>query len=278
MDAAMLDEVRRWLGETGFDEELVAEDDGLLAPSTGRRFDPSELVVAASYRLGSAPDPDGSMIFALATPAGNPAGTYTARAGVEASEADTAILEQLRLRPVSSSVECPHSDHGHVAAVFADRTAAEGAVAELAEHGLGSDHLGVAVHGPAHTAFERDEEAAMARDAEEGIAAGAALGLLAGMSLTALAIPGLGVLGLGGLFAIGAASGFGGAMLGGLLGIAAADRARDSHEQLRSTPLGKGEVLVAVMCHDAPDEIAAVMRRHGGKVLPALDGVPPQAS
>jgi hypothetical protein len=48
-----------------------------------------------------------------------------------------------------------------------------------------------------------------------GAAAGVPAGFIAGLALTALAVPGIGVLGIAGLFAVGAASGLGGAMLGG---------------------------------------------------------------
>jgi hypothetical protein len=82
-----------------------------------------------------------------------------------------------------------------------------------------------------------------------------------------VAIPGLGVLGLGGLFAVGAASGFGGAMLGGFLGIAAADRELLQHAELSETPLDPGEVLVAVCSHGEPQTVEGVMERHGGKLL-----------
>lgn len=158
-------------------------------------------------------------------------------------------------------------DDEHIAAVLGDRETAETVVDELRQQGLGSEHLGIAVRGPGHVAFERDEEVDLAHDALAGTAAGASLGMLAGIGLASLTVPGLGVLGVGGLFAVGAASGFGGAMLGSFIGISAADEELTEHEAISETPLGEGEVLVCVRSHGRPEEIREAMQRHGGRLL-----------
>jgi len=263
-----LSEVQRWLAGTGFTEDLIAEDGALRSTPSGRVFAVGDLVVSAVYRFEGQTDPaDEAILFALETPAGEPVGTFTAPYGPAVSATDEAVIDALHERAARSEQVSVHAAHDHIAAVFATRDEAEAAVTELREHGLGSEHLGVAVHGPAHIAFEHDEESDLAHDAEVATAAGASLGFLAGMALAAFAVPGLGVLGVGGLFAVGAASGFGGAMLGGFLGIAAADREFTEHEELSETPLDAGEVLVAVRTHGQPDTVRATMQRHGGRLL-----------
>lgn len=261
-------EVQRWLARTGFTDDLMADDGALRAAPSGRVFAVDELDISAVYRFEGQADPgDEAILFALATPEGEPVGTFTAPYGPAVSADDEAIIEALHERAASAEQVGVDAAHDHIAAVFATRHEAEAAVTELRELGLGSDHLGVAVHGPGHIAFERDEEADLARDAAVGTVAGASLGALAGMALAAFAIPGFAVLGIGGLFAIGAASGFGGAMLGGFLGIAAADREFSGHQELSETPLNPGEVLVVVRSHGQPDTIRSVMQRHGGRLL-----------
>lgn len=157
-----------------------------------------------------------------------------------------------------------HDKHDHVAAVFDTRGEAEAAVDELRAIGLGSEHLGVAVRGPAHAAFEYDEQRDLASNATVGAATGASLGALAGMALAALVVPGFGVIGLGGMLAVGVAGGWGGGMVGGYLGIATADREFEEHRELGDTPLGPDQVLVVVCAHGRRDEIVQVMGRHGG--------------
>lgn len=268
MQRDTLNEVQRWLTEAGFDENLSASGGRLLTEKSQQEFDPSQVAVFAMFRLGGEAERNGdSLLFAVASEGGEPLGLFIAPADGSAAVEDQQMVEVLQGRTQLPAEVCDEPTHEHIAAVFADRDAAESAVDDLREMGLGSDHLGVAVRGPARTAFERDEEAVMAKRAGSGIAAGGALGLLGGMALTAIAVPGLAPIGIGGLFAIGAASGFGSAMLGGYLGIASADRAFHAHREIRTTPLEPDEVLVAVLAHGQRAEIESVMRGHGGTLL-----------
>lgn len=268
MNRDTLSEVQRWLARTGFTEDLIAEDGALRSAPSGQVFAVGDLATSAVYRFEGQTDPgDEAILFALETQAGEPVGTFTAPYGPAVSATDEAIIDALHERAASAEQISVHAAHDHIAAVFATRDEAEAAVADLRELGLGSEHLGVAVHGSTHVAFEHDEESDLAHDAEAGVAAGASLGFLAGVALAAFAIPGLGVLGIGGLFAVGAASGFGGAMLGGFLGIAAADREFSEHDELSETPLNPGEVLVAVRSHGEPETVRSAMQRHGGRLL-----------
>ena len=268
MQQNTLSEVQRWLGETGFVDDLVARDGRLHAVSSGRDLDPSSVTVSGVFRFEGETDPgDESILFAIATPDGEPIGTYTAPYGASVTPDDEQVMRALPQMTEGPGQECDEPVHQHVAAVFPDRASAEAAVEALRELGLGSDHLGVAVHGPEHVAFERDEERLVAKDATAGVAVGASAGLLAGLALSALVFPGFAVLGVAGLFAIGAGTSFGGAMLGGYLGLASADRAFTSHDEIRDTPLQPGEVLIAVLAHGRRDEEAAIMRRHGGRLL-----------
>ena len=268
MQQNTLSEVQRWLGETGFVDDLVARDGRLHDVSSGRDVDPRSVTVSAVFRFEGETDPDDeSILFAIASSDGEPIGTYTAPYGASVAAEDEQVMQALPPVTTGPDEGCDEPVHQHVAAVFADRASAEAAVEELRDLGLGSDHLGVAVHGPEHTAFERDEATLVAKDATAGVAVGASAGLLAGIALSALVFPGFAVLGLGGLFAIGAGTSFGGAMLGGYLGVASADRAFRSHDELRQTPLQPGEVLIAVLAHGRRDEEEAIMRRHGGRLL-----------
>jgi hypothetical protein len=94
------------------------------------------------------------------------------------------------------------------------------------------------------------------------------MGFLSGFAIMAVAVPGIGTIGVGGLLALGAASGFGGAMFGGYAGIAAGDRTVTVHEHLAAEPLQPDEVLVAVCSHGHPATVEQIMRRHGGRLVP----------
>lgn len=268
-------QVRRWLGATGFSEELAVDGGRLKAQGSGEEFGPAEVAVPAAYRCDSGVGSDQrTTVFAIASSDGEPIGTLVAEGGTSATPELQSVIEVLEARTEVPDAICEESGHQHIAAVFPDRESAEAAVTELRDQGLGSDHLGVAVHGPDHVAFERDEEAVLGSEAVMGTAAGASLGALAGMALTALAIPGLAPLGIGGLFAIGAATGFGGAMLGGFLGIAAADEAFTAHGEIRETPLESGEVLVAVLAHGEGGTVESVMQRNSGTLLTLKPSIP----
>lgn len=270
-----LDELVRWLGEAGFSESLTSRDDKLVATGSEKEFDPAQVSVFAMFRpSGESERNSDSLLFAIASNEGEPLGLFIAPPGDAATADDVRMAEMLHERVELPTEVCDAPTHDHIAAVFPDRGAAEAAVEQLSEMGLGSDHLGVAVRGPEQTVFERNEEAVMARRAGSGLAAGGTLGFLGGMALTAIAIPGLAPIGIGGLFAIGAASGFGSAMLGGYLGIASADRGFHAHREIRSTPLDPDEVLVAVLSHGQRDEIESVMRDHGGTLLTLGPSIP----
>jgi hypothetical protein len=255
------------LAEAGFVEDLVADGSMLRATGSGQTFDPGDLAVVEAGRFEGESDPDGeAILFALTTSNGEPIGTYTARGPITGTE-DAAIVERLHQTPLDEQDLRAHQEHDHVAAVFPSRDAAEAAVGELRGLGLGSDRLGVAVHGADHVAFERDAEAEVGYDAEVGAGAGAVVGFQAGLALVAVAVPGVGTVGVGGLLALGVATGFGGAMLGGYAGVAAGDRAFSVHEQLADAALQPDEVLVAVCSHGHPDAVENAMRRHHGRLL-----------
>jgi hypothetical protein len=173
------------------------------------------------------------------------------------------LAYNLRPRP---NPKRQHTAHDHVAAVFADRVSAEAAIDDLREVGLGSEHLGVAIHHSDRVVFERDEEQDMFDDVEAGVGAGAALGFVGGMLLFAIAVPGVGTLGAGGIAALGAATGFGGAMLGGF-GVAAASEELDEHQRLRETRLQPGEVLVVACAHAHAAQVEGALQRHGGRLV-----------
>ncbi|HYN34248.1 MAG TPA: hypothetical protein VES40_16610 [Ilumatobacteraceae bacterium] len=160
-----------------------------------------------------------------------------------------------------------HLDHDHIAAVFADRSAAENAVARLRALGFGSDHLGVVVHDDNPVDFEHDADAEMMHDAKVGIEAGAPLGALAGLGIAALAATGVGgVIGVGGMLAFAGASALWGAMLGGYLGTAVGSVGWDEHEDFGYVPLEPGEVLLVVCSHGEPDVVRDALINNGGRL------------
>jgi hypothetical protein len=160
-----------------------------------------------------------------------------------------------------------HLDHDHIGAVFANRAAAENAVAGLRALGLGSEHLGVVVHDDNPVDFEHDADAEMVHDAEVGVEVGAPLGALAGLGIAALAATGVGgVIGVGGVLALAGASALWGAMLGGFIGTAVGSVGWDEHEDLGYLALEPGEVLVVVCSHGQPDVVRGVLSESGGRL------------
>jgi hypothetical protein len=92
-----LTDVQELLGQQGFVDDLIAHDGALRAAPSGRRFSPTELVIAGVYRFEGPTDPaDEAILFALATPAGEPVGTFTAVYGSAVSAADEAIIQALQ--------------------------------------------------------------------------------------------------------------------------------------------------------------------------------------
>jgi len=159
-----------------------------------------------------------------------------------------------------------HDEHDHLAAVFADREHAVAAVDELRSLGLGSEHLGIAVHGDDAVAFEHDADTELLHDTELGVVAGVPIGTIAGFGLAALTVPGIGVVGVGGLLALAGASALWGGLLGAYLGVAVGESGWTEHEEIGYTALEEGEVLVVVCSHGHADAVQETMQRHAGRL------------
>jgi hypothetical protein len=159
-----------------------------------------------------------------------------------------------------------HNEHDHLASIFADREHATAAVEELRALGLGSEHLGVAVHGGDTVVFEHDADTEMVHDTGIGAIAGAPIGAIAGIALAALAVPGIGVIGLGGTLAVAGVSALWGGLLGAYTGAAVGEAGWEVHEKLSYTALQQGEVLVVVCSHGHGDAVREVMQRHDGRL------------
>ena len=158
-----------------------------------------------------------------------------------------------------------HREHDHIAAVFADRETATAAIERLRALGLGSEHLGVAVHGDDSIVVEHDEDHDLVRSTETGALVGAPIGAIAGLALAGLVVPGIGLIGLGGMFALAGASALWGGMIGGYVGAAAGDEGWNAHRDLTYTALDPGEVLVVVCSHGHADAAREVMEQHSGR-------------
>jgi hypothetical protein len=258
------------LARAGFGADLVVEGDIVRAVGSGRTFDADDLAVAETVRIGGPGDPAAdAIVFALTDRTGEPVGTLRMPSGAAAGAEGTQFVERLHRPPLDEADIRAHQEHDHVIAVFETRAGAEQAVVELRSIGLGSDLLGVAVSGPGNIAFEHDAEADLVHDVEVDAGAGAVVGFLAGFALIGLFVPVVGAIGVGGLLAVGAATGLGGALVGGYLGVANEEQALSVHEQIARTQLKPGQVLVAVCSHGHPDMTLQVLQRHGGDLRSA---------
>ncbi|MDZ7678046.1 MAG: hypothetical protein U5K29_05825 [Acidimicrobiales bacterium] len=253
------------LAKAGFGDDLVPDGPALRAVETGVRHDPAALSVVEVVRFEGPTDPaDEAVVFALTTAAGEPVGTLTMPYGQAAGGDDAYIVQRLHRPPFDEADIRAHQEHDHIVAVFGKRSGAEAAVDELRQLGLGSDSLGVAVHGSGQLAFEHDLDVDLGHRLEAGAGTGVVVGFLAGFVLMGALVPVIGAVGVGGLLAVGAATVPGGAMLGGFVGMATEERALSAHEQIAHTQLEPGQVLVAVCSHGQPGATREVLQRHGG--------------
>lgn len=159
-----------------------------------------------------------------------------------------------------------HAEHDHIAGIFPDRTTATAAIDRLRELGLGSDHLGVAIHGDDSIVFEHDDDHELAHDMEVGALAGTPIGAIAGLALAGLAVPGVGAIALGGMLALAGASALWGGLIGAYIGAAVGDEGWNAHRDLSYTALEPGEVLVLVCSHGHADAVREVIEQHSGRI------------
>jgi hypothetical protein len=178
----------------------------------------------------------------------------------------TAIDEQTKpqsAESISAEDIKAHNEHDHIAAVFADREHAEAAVEELRALGLGSEHLGVAVHSNDNVVFEHDANTELLHDVEISAGVGIPVGFLAGIALATLAVPGIAV---GGILALAGVGAGWGAFLGSYIGIGLGERASLEHEDIELTPSRPDEVLVVACSHGHADTVRNAMQRHQGRI------------
>jgi hypothetical protein len=166
-------------------------------------------------------------------------------------------------------IENSVANNRNVGAVFPDRDHARAAITELRAHGLVHDQLGAAIRQPDGDLFlEADPDREMAHGIERGILIGAPIGAIAGMTMLALLVPGVGTWGVGGILAAGGCSGaLAGTYLGAFLGLAVEEHVLDEAQDWELLPTRPGEVLVVSTPHDHPIDVAAIMRRHDGRIV-----------
>lgn len=157
-----------------------------------------------------------------------------------------------------------HDRHDHIAAIFADRRAAERSIQVLRSIGLGSEHLGVAVRGDDDVLFEHDDDVDTARAVGSGLGIGIPVGAIAGIALLGLAVPGIGI---GGILAAGGASAIWGAVLGGYIAVAHVEEKWEEHQELLLRSLAVGEVMVVVCSHGRPEEVVGALTGAGGRLV-----------
>jgi hypothetical protein len=189
------------------------------------------------------------------------------RTGTDSERRAVAMTDDLsNTVPFSPDDIAAHAEHDHIAAVFPDRDTATAAIEHLRSLGLGSEHLGLAVHGDDPVVFEHDEDLDLVRDTEVGALVGAPIGAIAGVALAGLVVPGIGLIGLGGMFALAGASALWGGLIGGYVGAAAGDEGWNAHRDLTYTALEPGEVLVVVCSHGHADAAREAMEQHAGRI------------
>jgi hypothetical protein len=268
MRMATLEQTRAALVDAGYVDELVADGSRLRVVSSGAIHDPEDLVVSRVVRFGRiSTAEEEALLFALATPDGQPVGTYAPVAQPRLADSDAAIVRVLDDRALPAVEAGGHTGHDHVAAIFDDRSAAQTAVDELRGVGVDDERIGLALREGSARAFERDAEVDEVHDAEIGVAAGTAVGFFAWMSIAALVLVPGGLIGLGGVLALGGGAALGGAMLGGYIGVGAGNRAFDERAEFANLPLEPGQTLVAVCSHGDPASVESIMERHGGHLL-----------
>jgi hypothetical protein len=252
----------------GFAEELVADGHELRGVSSGNRYALADLKVARLLRFQGVTSPEEeAVVIALGTREGQPLGTYAPPFRPALSADDARIVAQLNEQAIPDAEIDSHAGHDHIAAVFADRSSAEAAIDELRQLGLGNDQLGVALREGGSVVFERNAEVELGHDTATGAAAGGAIGFLAGLSIAAVALVPGGLIGLGGILAFGAVGSLGGAYFGAFFREAADERALNEREELATTRLEPGQVLVATCSHGHPAAVQTIMERHGGELL-----------
>jgi hypothetical protein len=148
--------------------------------------------------------------------------------------------------------------------VFPSRHDAEGAIADLAAAGLGSDELGVALRLGEDVVFERDADRELFRDAGVGAVTGVPIGMVGGLVVSMAVIPGLA---LGGILAVTLAGAAWGAVFGGILGADVGDVEWTQHENLLFEHLDEGEVLVVVRSRERAPLCHQIFTRRGARLL-----------
>jgi hypothetical protein len=164
-----------------------------------------------------------------------------------------------------------------VPAVFANREAAEAAVARLRHLGLAETDIGVAVPLAAGLAGGRhihsDPSATeLASTVGTGSAVGAGLGSVGGIGLGLAAVGSAEALaiGVGGLLAAAGLSGLvWGGVLGGLLTVVTRVRRRPAADAWCEVPLGSDDVLVVARVRDwsREDRVAATLQQAGARCV-----------
>jgi hypothetical protein len=153
-----------------------------------------------------------------------------------------------------------------VPAVFANREAAEAAIAELRRLGFAEEDIGLAVPEPGRYALEGAEQQELWRGTVAGMAVGAPLGALAGILLQQLIVPGGASLGIGGLLLLGLRDGIlWGSFLGAASGLLAKVRWNDAEDRHCDIPLGGSDILVVVRAGDRAEEVRRVLEAHGAR-------------
>ncbi|MGH7170980.1 MAG: general stress protein [Gemmataceae bacterium] len=152
--------------------------------------------------------------------------------------------------------------------VFADRTHAEYAVAELRRHGFAAEQIGILtsdaaseVEPPPHAGTKAEEGAAA------GAAAGATLGGLVGAALATAVIPGVGVAIAGGLLAGAIGGAVTGLATGGIVGALVGLNIPEDDARHYERAFHSGRTLVTVRADARYDEAVAILRDAAEKSL-----------
>ena len=147
-----------------------------------------------------------------------------------------------------------------VAAVFADRSQAEAAVAALRQAGFRDEQIGVAARDPHAEAAEKAAGGPDRAFARPTVGTGAGMGMLVGGALGGLAVTGA---------AIGAAPALlgllGGALVGSLLGGLIDLGVPEEEARFYHGAVEEGQTLVTVHAEGREGQALDILREHGGE-------------
>ena len=154
-----------------------------------------------------------------------------------------------------------------IVGVFTNQREAQEAIRELKRRGVREDQIGAICRNDYHGTMsdpDAGERTLAAEGAALGAAAGAGVGALWALGIAAGALPAIGPVIAGGTLAAVVASAAGGAVTVGLLGALAGLGISENDARFYEEEVKSGRTLITVRSPARPNEVAEILRTHGG--------------